>query len=114
MDLSRSQPVLDLTPDTSKLATQDLDFESAHDHSGVQDRLPQRDVRVNMSDRDVQYMLKELGFYSGSLDGKAGPQTKAAVRSFQKKHGLTVDGKAGPQTKRTLVKKLKEKLARNL
>jgi Putative peptidoglycan binding domain len=36
-------------------------------------------------------------------DGLFGPQTLAAVRSFQKRAGLTVDGIVGPQTRAALV-----------
>ncbi|MBE5781694.1 MAG: hypothetical protein E7329_00095 [Clostridiales bacterium] len=42
----------------------------------------------------MQEALKELGFYSGSADGKFGTGTRNAVISFQKKNGLTQDGVA--------------------
>lgn len=32
------------------------------------------------------------------VDGKCGPKTNAAIRAYQKKHGLTVDGKVGLNT----------------
>jgi peptidoglycan hydrolase-like protein with peptidoglycan-binding domain len=35
-------------------------------------------------------------------DGIFGPQTRRAVRSFQKRHGLLVDGIVGPQTRKAL------------
>ena len=48
--------------------------------------------------RKIQTKLKKWGYYSGSVDGVYGWQTENAVRSFQKKNGLTVDGVAGEKT----------------
>ena len=46
----------------------------------------------------IQTKLKNWGYYNGSVDGVYGSATEAAVKSFQRKNGLTVDGRAGPQT----------------
>ena len=46
----------------------------------------------------VQTELKALGYYSGQITGNAGEKTVAAIKSFQRKNGLTADGIAGPQT----------------
>lgn len=48
--------------------------------------------------RDLQAKLRGLGLYSARVDGSFGPVTDAAVRAFQRKHGLKVDGWAGPKT----------------
>jgi len=48
--------------------------------------------------RKIQTKLKNWGYYAGSVDGVYGWQTESAVRSFQKKNGLTVDGIAGTKT----------------
>lgn len=48
--------------------------------------------------RRMQERLKELGYYSGSLDGDFGGGTEEAVRLFQRQNGLGVDGSAGKQT----------------
>jgi murein DD-endopeptidase MepM/ murein hydrolase activator NlpD len=46
----------------------------------------------------VQVALRAHGLYSGTIDGVAGPGTRAAVRSMQRRAGLTADGIAGSQT----------------
>ena len=51
---------------------------------------------------DVQTKLKNWGYYSGSVDGIYGTQTKNAVISFQKKNGLTADGIVGNATYKAL------------
>ena len=48
--------------------------------------------------RQIQEKLKRWGYYTGSVDGVYGSKTLAAVKSFQKKNGLTVDGIAGEKT----------------
>ncbi len=48
--------------------------------------------------RALQKRLKELGYYTGTVDGDFGTGTEAAVKAFQKANGLTADGKAGKQT----------------
>ena len=48
--------------------------------------------------KQIQTKLKNWGYYSGSVDGVYGSATESAVKAFQRKNGLTVDGKAGPQT----------------
>jgi len=53
---------------------------------------------------DLQYRLKTLDFYTQPLDGKYGPNTKAAVLRFQKEYGVPADGITGPQTWRQLKK----------
>jgi len=48
--------------------------------------------------KQVQTVLKKWGYYTGKVDGINGPLTKAAVKRFQKKYGLTQDGIVGPVT----------------
>ena len=48
--------------------------------------------------KKVQKRLKKLGYYSGSIDGDYGNGTKTAVKSFQKRNGLTVNGKVNSKT----------------
>ena len=47
---------------------------------------------------EVQAALVELGYSTGSVDGKFGPATEQAVRDFQQSSGLKQDGLVGPAT----------------
>lgn len=46
----------------------------------------------------IQQKLKNWGYYTGSVDGIYGSKTKAAVKYFQRRNGLTVDGIVGNKT----------------
>lgn len=48
--------------------------------------------------RQIQSRLKSWGYYTGSVDGIYGAQTRDAISYFQSRNGLTVDGIAGPAT----------------
>lgn len=48
--------------------------------------------------KDLQQKLTDLGYLNDKVDGKFGKKTQAAVKAFQKAHGLTADGIAWPQT----------------
>ncbi len=48
--------------------------------------------------RTIQQKLKNWGYYTGSVDGIYGAQTRNAVRYFQSKNGLSVDGIVGAKT----------------
>ena len=50
----------------------------------------------------LQKRLKELGYYSGAVDGTAGSGTMNAVKAFQKKNGLSQTGKADAATQAAL------------
>ena len=53
----------------------------------------------------VQKALKVFGYLDGSIDGKYGNGTAAAVKAYQKANGLTADGIAGSKTLTHLVNK---------
>ena len=49
-----------------------------------------------------QRILKELGLYTGSIDGLNGPGTQRAIKAFQNKAGLVADGVVGTKTDKAL------------
>lgn len=48
--------------------------------------------------KNIQNVLKRLGYYTGAVDGIYGSGTKNAVLRFQRDCGLTQDGICGPVT----------------
>jgi hypothetical protein len=50
---------------------------------------PVRETRV----KTTQYLLSRLGYDPGPVDGLAGPNTRAAVRAYQRDKGEAADGK---------------------
>ena len=57
---------------------------------------------------ETQPLLAALGFYSGPIDGIAGPRTTAAIKAAQKAYQLEVTGKADPKLLQRLYAELKE------
>ena len=56
-------------------------------------------VRVSgVSGVEVQRALLRAGYDPGPIDGKLGKKTKSAIKSFQRKQGLTADGVIGEKT----------------
>ncbi|MCR9141681.1 MAG: peptidoglycan-binding protein [bacterium] len=62
--------------------------------------------------KSVQEALSICGHNPGSIDGKMGPNTEKAIKSFQKEAGVGVDGIVGPNTSAALAKTLGEKSVR--
>lgn len=55
-------------------------------------------VATVSQNKQVQQKLKDLGYYTGTVDGIFGNQTIAAVKRFQRDYGLAVDGIVGTKT----------------
>ena len=51
----------------------------------------------------LQRALQKAGVFSGRVDGLIGPQTRRAVREFQKAKGLSADGFVGLKTIKVLM-----------
>ena len=47
---------------------------------------------------NIQKALLNAGYYQGTVDGKIGPSTREAVKSFQRDHDLEADGVIGRRT----------------
>lgn len=70
---------------------------------GVNDSPQKRSLlKRGMQGDDVAKLQRQLGMANGNGLGTFGPLTEAAVRSFQRRHNLSVDGIAGPKTLRKL------------
>lgn len=80
---------------------------TARGPAGQPTAVSQTDAEV----REYQQQLLALGYDIGaaSADGVAGAKTIAAVRAFQKDHGLVIDGIVGPATRATLIRALDTK-----
>ena len=61
------------------------------------------DLHDRWGTREYQYMLQDLGYYPGNVDGNHGSMTDNAVRNFQGDKGLTVDGVVGDDTWAALI-----------
>ncbi|MBN1870462.1 MAG: peptidoglycan-binding protein [Candidatus Omnitrophica bacterium] len=55
-------------------------------------------LRVPVTPQEVQTALKNAGYYQGSIDGKLGSGSQAAIKAFQKDHDLQSDGIVGKKT----------------
>lgn len=55
-----------------------------------------------VSVKTYQQKLKSWGYYTGAVDGVKGAKTVAAVKSFQRKNGLTADGVVGNATAKAM------------
>src|SRR3954449_8898039 len=50
----------------------------------------------------LQVAMKAVHLYPAAIDGIAGPQTRRAIRAFQRRKRLGVDGIVGPRTRHAL------------
>ncbi|MDQ0507434.1 peptidoglycan-binding protein [Xanthobacter agilis] len=64
-------------------------------------------VVVDDDSMQIQRALNEAGGYGLTVDGDIGPKTRAAIKDFQRRHGLKSDGIAGPLTLAKLTEALR-------
>ncbi|MBJ8154497.1 peptidoglycan-binding domain-containing protein, partial [Bacillus cereus] len=48
--------------------------------------------------QELQEFLRNIGYYSGRIDGQFGRVTEQAVRNYQRDRGLVADGIVGSKT----------------
>lgn len=67
-------------------------------------KVPTHTMKRGISGTDVKWAQCELDNrgYKLDIDGIFGPKTEAAVKAYQKDHGLVVDGIVGPKTRGAL------------
>lgn len=59
----------------------------------IQAKWPRKDVPLSFTQKeDLQYLLTVLGYDTGGVDGKIGPNTREALRNWQTEMGLPADG----------------------
>ncbi|MEO8352549.1 MAG: peptidoglycan-binding protein [Chthoniobacteraceae bacterium] len=51
---------------------------------------------------DVQRALQQRGYYRGAIDGAIGPQSRAAIRAYQRDRGLSANGRIDSALLRSL------------
>ncbi|ELP88904.1 hypothetical protein EIN_476160 [Entamoeba invadens IP1] len=94
-------------PQTIKKLESKTGGSSSNNNSGTSNGKPSSEgfatkpsTSYSAQTKHAQEMLIKLGYNCGpkGADGKLGPDTTNAVKSFQQKNGLTVDGIIGPNT----------------
>lgn len=58
---------------------------------------------LSLSKKEIQTVLRKTGFYNGPIDGVFGPQSRKAIKAFQKANGLEVDGLCGMKTRELML-----------
>lgn len=61
-------------------------------------RLLEKPQQAQVTTKDIQTKLKELGHYDGNVDGSFGIRTRAAIARFQASKGLPQDGMPNDDT----------------
>lgn len=60
------------------------------------------EVATITQNKEIQQKLKNLGYYTGDIDGILGASSVAAIKKFQLDNGLTADGIVGAKTAQKL------------
>lgn len=67
--------------------------ETLKGRKAIQAPWPRDDTPLSLSDKeDLQRRLTQLGFSTGGVDGQIGPNTRKAIRAWQRANGAAADG----------------------
>ena len=112
VNLSKTKRSLDVTPidRSSYTYVGQSRYKNLEKKEAPVDHLPKIKNAPTLSKRDIQYLLKKLGYYNGKLDGVIGKKSIAAIKAFQSDAKLETDGIPGRKTKTQLVTHVKTKL----
>jgi membrane-bound lytic murein transglycosylase B len=62
-------------------------------YGGLHQRWPRPDGTLDIAEKfELQTRLKQLGYYSGEVDGNFGSGSKAAIQAVQSRMGMSADG----------------------
>ena len=75
--------------------------------TGTEMKAEGKKMRKSMASGDekvkaAQQALKDKGYDAGTVDGRMGPKTQAALRDFQKAQGMELTGDLDPKTTQAL------------
>ena len=96
----KSPVVNDLLVDVTAMLAKEQSESRPPDPETFIEPLPEEPVELN--NKQIQQKLVDAG-YNIKVDGIIGPQTKKAIKAFQKEKGLKVDGIVGKNTTAALV-----------
>lgn len=82
----------------SQASSSQARLSSLREEAGVIEGIYRTPSGFELPSIKIQQALKNAGYYRGKLDGKIGPETRSAVKAFQKDNGLEADGVVGRQT----------------
>lgn len=85
-------------PSSAPSATTAQPSGSAPPSASSQASAPQHSSASGTTVQSAQQALQQGGFYKGTVDGKMGPHTRQAIRSFQQSKGLHATGHLNQKT----------------
>jgi peptidoglycan hydrolase-like protein with peptidoglycan-binding domain len=94
----RPQPRPDMNLQGPAGGDMNLQGRTAQAAANAQDFTLSGNLRRGSSGPEVEQLQRALGFQDAEIDGRFGPRTEQAVRTFQQNQGLQVDGIVGRQT----------------